>query len=241
MFYRMIPMTRFLPPLSLLAAFGTLRAQSAQGVSYAMSFVSDSAGHKTTMRLGEGILGSKLRLSTTVDNSPVGPLAMYMIIDSVAGTMTSVMPSRSIATVTGSAMLKDPAMQPYTAEVSGVPRIDAGTQWISAQHGYAQQLAAFRKSATKGVVLRQTGMTTTALFAADTTAVHFTWEVTQVKQGPVDPADFEIPTGYTVIDPSLSMAAFDSALLRDAMASAMAKTRERLEQTLCAGAEIRRP
>ena len=225
---------------------------------------------------------------------------MYMIIDSVAGTMTSVMPSRSIATVTGSAMLKDPAMQPYTAEVSGVPRIDvvdlgpgeailghathryrqtfvyntkytfgdatctqarneitelwttteiadaglvptAVAQWISAQHGYAQQLAAFRKSATKGVVLRQTGMTTTALSAADTTAVHFTWEVTQVKQGPVDPADFEIPTGYTVIDPSLSMAAFDSALLRDAMASAMAKTRERLEQTLCAGAEIRRP
>src|ERR1019366_8161357 len=65
----------------------------------------------------------KLRMSMKADVAGA-PLDMYMIIDSAAGTSTTVMPAQSIVNVASSSLLNDPAAAGYSMELAGVPKFD---------------------------------------------------------------------------------------------------------------------
>jgi hypothetical protein len=115
---------RLLPCVLLALLPGALAAQSTRGGEYAMSVATDSGGRKTTMSMDFKLLGSKLRMSVKSEMA-AGPMVdMYIVIDSVAGTMTTVIPAQSIAMVMSSSILSDSTMTPYTMAFAGAPKFD---------------------------------------------------------------------------------------------------------------------
>src|ERR1039458_3975895 len=91
--------------------------------AYSAEIVIDSGGHKNTVSMRFEVLRTKFRMSTKADVAGA-PLDMYMIIDSAAGTFTTVMPAQSMVNVASSSMLNDPAAAGYSMELAGVQKFD---------------------------------------------------------------------------------------------------------------------
>jgi hypothetical protein len=108
---------------SALASQGAQDTQNAQGLAYSMAVAIDSGSHKTSMAIAVEVLGSKLRMSTKADIAGA-PFDMYMIVDSAAGTFTTVFPAQSMVNVASSSLLSDPAAVGYSMELAGVPKFD---------------------------------------------------------------------------------------------------------------------
>ena len=114
---------RLLRGLLLATLPGALAAQDAHGLAYSAEIVIDSGGHKNTVSMRFEVLRTKFRMSTKADVAGA-PLDMYMIIDSAAGTFTTVMPAQSMVNVASSSMLNDPAAAGYSMELAGVQKFD---------------------------------------------------------------------------------------------------------------------
>jgi hypothetical protein len=107
-----------------LAAQGASGAPGSQGLAYSMAVAIDSGSHKTSMAIRVQVLGSRFRMSTTMDTPSGARLNTYMLIDSAASTITTVMPEQATAMVSSSSMLNDLSAARYTWDFAGVPRID---------------------------------------------------------------------------------------------------------------------
>jgi hypothetical protein len=146
---------RLLPGLLLATLPGALAAQDAHGLAYSAAIVIDSGGHKNTVSMRFEVLGTKFRMSTKADIRAGPPLDMYMVIDSVAGTFTTVMPAQAMATVTSLSMLKSSAASSYTMDFDGKPNIDvvdlgAGEPILGHPTRHYRQTAAYISKTTMG-------------------------------------------------------------------------------------------
>ena len=145
---------RFLPGLLLATLPGALAAQDAHGVAYSAAIVIDSGGHKNTVSMRFEVLGTKFRMSTKADVAGA-PLDMYLVIDSVAGTITTLMPAQAMATVTSLSMLNSSAASSYTMDFDGKPNIDvvdlgAGEPILGHPTRHYRQTAAYISKTTMG-------------------------------------------------------------------------------------------
>jgi hypothetical protein len=157
---------RLLPGLVLATLPGALAAQDAHGLAYSAAVVIDSGGHKNTVSMRFEVLGTKFRMSTKADVAGA-PLDMYLVIDSVAGTFTTVMPAQAMATVTSLSMLNNAAAPLYTMDFAGNPNIDvvdfgAGEPILGHPTRHYRQTAAYISKTTMGAdvcINRTSGIT----------------------------------------------------------------------------------
>jgi hypothetical protein len=80
-------------------------AQTAKGSGYTTTLTTDSGGVKHTMSMKFEVLDSKLLMSIQADASGT-PVDMQTIIDTVAGTMTNVMPAMRMVTIADRSIMK---------------------------------------------------------------------------------------------------------------------------------------
>jgi hypothetical protein len=242
---------------------------------------------------GSRVLGSKIRLNMSASGGPA-PVDMYMILDSSAGTLTTVMPSRRLAMVANPSMgnagrpaLWKMDMGPNpTYEVvdlgAGEPILGRPTHhyresiayealitigdescsrrsnqtsdvWVTPQADlpeagadlqrfangltsgspgdFTAKLKALSSGKWSGLVLKRDGFVRGATPAGDSTTVHTTWQITELKHEVASAADFEIPDGFQIMDTREMMA--DPAAMADAMSAAMSAAKERLKKLMC--------
>ena len=100
------------------AALSAQAAAAPRGMGYTMVMTTDSGGgRKTTFSIGAEVLGGKLRISMKSDAIVATPVDTYMIVDSVAGTLTSVIPAQSLAMVMARPMMSQIAAMPQPVGV----------------------------------------------------------------------------------------------------------------------------
>jgi hypothetical protein len=115
---------RLLPALLLATLPVALAAQPAHGAGYTMLTITDSGGRKSSMSMQVELLDGKFRTGMKGDLTASGPFEFYQIIDSVAGTVTQVMPAQSMAMIMSRSTVKVPTQPPYTIELGANPTSD---------------------------------------------------------------------------------------------------------------------
>ena len=140
--------------LFLVAATATLGAQSPHGAGYTTVTTSDTSGHKTTTSLRTEILGDKY-LSTITSNGGPRPVEMTTIIDSIAGTMTSIMPAQSMAMIMARSLLQASPMSGITIDFDGQPTTEvvdlgAGERILGYATHHYRNTAAYTMKVTIG-------------------------------------------------------------------------------------------
>lgn len=113
-----------LPGLLLAATLpAAVAAQSARGTGYTTEMTTDSGGRKITTSIQMAELGAKFL--TRIKSDGAGqPVEMFTVIDSVAGTVTQVMPAASIAMIVPASLMKQGAQPNLTMEMQGSPKVD---------------------------------------------------------------------------------------------------------------------
>jgi hypothetical protein len=115
-----LAVTRF-----LLATFpSVLAAQAGHGIGYTMEMSTDSGGHKTSMSMHVEILDAKFRVSIKSDMVSGTMVDMYTIIDSAAKTITSVIPSQSMASIIPASIMNQSIASPYTLDLGDHPVVE---------------------------------------------------------------------------------------------------------------------
>ncbi len=99
-------------------------AQSNQGWVFTTTTTTDSAKGDTpkTMVIQMELLGPKYRIGMTGNSFPNAMGGIYMIVDSTAGTMMTIMPAQSMAMIMDTAMLAM-AKPTYTMSDVGTPNL----------------------------------------------------------------------------------------------------------------------
>lgn len=300
----MIHARRVLTVLLFAAFSGALPAQSSHGAGYTTVTTTDSGGRKTTTSTGMEVLGAKFRTSIRSDIAPGVPVDVYTIIDSVAGTVTSVMPAQSMVMIMPRSIMQSSALPPFTIDFDGTPTVNvvdlgAGERILGlATHHYRQtvsfsmkvtiggetcsrprrevadvwttsdvalpdlsgavqrftgatlsvpttafglKLDSIRKMMVKGTMLRRVGTTTAIGPTGDTLHITTTMELTALNPDSVSAADFDVPTGYKVMDAREMMAGMDPAVLQESQFKTQLMVADKMKQLLCGAAENRKP
>ncbi len=130
---------------------GALAAQPAHGAGYTMLMTTDSGGRKTTVSTLVEVLGSRVRMGAKFGSRGGGALDMYTIIDTAAGTFTTVMPALSTVHVASAAMLADAGSASDPLDMADNPTSDVFDLGIGepilghATHHYRQTVTYVRK------------------------------------------------------------------------------------------------
>jgi hypothetical protein len=249
------------------------------------------------------ILGSKFRMTIKSDAMGGAPTEAQVIVDSLAGTMTNIMPAQLIATIMPTAMMRqgqatlptysmvmapnpsisvtdmgagepilghatrhirqllsyslkitvgdESCVKPLhevadvwtTTEVT-LPNITGAIQQFTGAkppNGFADKLDSLQTKTLKGTALRRISTVTTTSPSGDTLRVTTTIEIAALKSDAVDPADFDVPAGYNVMDMRVMMANVDLSAMQQAMAGVQATIAESMKKSLCGGSDTRKP
>ncbi len=304
MFLRMTHLTRFsaaAASAACLAAFAVpLAAQSSRGMGYGSSITIDSGGVKHTMTTRLETLGGKVLVGVKSDASGGPALEMVTIVDTVAGTITNVIPAQSMAMILPRSMGKMNAPA-YSMELGPNPTVElvdlgAGDAMLghatrharmtvayttkitvggetctrptrevadiwtatdvqmpdlmgalksfmgsAAMPGAATVLDSLRNKTVKGTILRRSSSAAIAVGPGDTLRVGTSVEMTSLSPNAIDPRDFDVPSGYRVMDMRAMIGNMDPAAMQEALFQAQLGAADKLKGILCGSNSTRSP
>ncbi len=286
------------------AALSAQTTAPSRGMGYTMVMTIDSGGaHKTTMSMLTETLDSKFRITIKSDAVAGAASEIQMIIDSLAGTMTNIMPAQSMAMIMPTSMLKQgqAALPAYSMEMApnpvvsitdmgvGEPILGHATRhyhqtfsysmkiivgdescvkpsrevadvWTTTEvnfpnimgaiqrftgaktpSGFAEKLDSLQNKTLKGMMLRRISTVSTTSASGDTLRVTTSMEIAALKSEGIDSSDFDVPSGYNVMDMRATMAGMDPSAMQQSMSEVQSRMAETLRKSLCGGSDTRKP
>jgi hypothetical protein len=215
-------MMNVMPAQSMAMVMPTSMLKQAALPPYKMEMGPNPIVSVADMGAGEKILGHTTRHFRQI---------LTYSIKITVGDETCMKPSREVSDVWTTTEVSLPNIMGAVLRFTGAKSPD----------GFAEKLDSLQNKTVKGMTLRRISTVTTTSPSGDTLRVTTTMEMAALKSDAVDPADFEVPAGYNVMDMRAMMGNIDPSTMQEAMSGVQSKIAESLKKSLCGGSDTRKP